>query len=248
MNMSATILTKNCKATLQATLESLRGFSEVVVLDTGSTDETLAIAKAFPNVKIHSAEFKGFGALHNQATSLASHDWILSIDSDEVLTPELISELQSLQPGENCVYSLQRDNDFNGKKIRCCSGWYPDIVVRLYHRKKTQFSNDAVHERILTEGLQVVRLKGTLRHTPYRGMSDFLDKMQKYSTLFAEQRKGKERSSLGKALLHSIGAFLKSYLLKRGIFGGKEGFIISLYNSQTAYYKYLKLAELNKKV
>lgn len=248
MEISATVLTKNCRGTLQATLDSLRGFAEVIVLDTGSTDETLAVAEKFPNVKIHRAEFKGFGALHNQATALASHDWVLSIDSDEILTPGLIDEIQSLQLNEACVYAIERDNYFNGKRIRCCSGWYPDVVIRLYHRKKTQFSDDAVHERILTKGVRVVHLKGALKHTPYRTISDFLDKMQKYSTLFAQQRRGQESSSIGKALLHAIGAFLKSYLFKRGIFGGKEGFIISLYNSQTAYYKYLKLAELNKKI
>jgi len=247
-NLSVTILTKNCGATLAATLHSLETFSEVIVLDTGSIDDTLEIAGEFPNVKIHHAEFKGFGPLHNEATALVSHDWVLSIDSDEILTPELVQEIHRLDLDPNEVYSIQRDNYFNGKKIRCCAGWYPDPVVRLYNRRKTRFSNDAVHEKILREGLRVVALKATLQHTPYRTISDFLEKMQKYSTLFAEQNRGKKRSSFLKALMHGTSAFIKNYFFKLGLLGGKEGFIISLYNSQTAYYKYLKLAELNKKL
>jgi glycosyltransferase involved in cell wall biosynthesis len=247
-NLSVTILTKDCGDTLVATLQSLQEFPEVVVFDTGSTDDTLEIAGEFPNVKISHAEFKGFGPAHNEATALASNDWILSIDSDEILTPELIREIQRLHLDPTSVYSIQRDNYFNGKRIRCCAGWYPDPVVRLYNRKKTRFSNDAVNEKILREDLRVISLKSTLQHTPYRTISDFLEKMQKYSTLFAEQNRGKKQSSFCKALLHGTTAFIKNYFFKLGIFGGKEGFIISVYNSQTAYYKYLKLAELNKKL
>jgi len=247
-NISVTVLTKNCGDTLLATLQSLETFSEVIVLDTGSVDDTLEIAGEFPNVKIHHAEFKGFGPLHNEATSFASNDWVLSIDSDEIITPELVREIQEILLDPGFVYSIQRDNYFNGKKIRCCAGWYPDPVVRLYNRRHTRFSNDAVHEKVLSEGLHVATLQGTLKHTPYRTIFDFLDKMQKYSTLFAQQNRGKKQSSFFKALIHGTSAFIKNYIFKRGIFGGKEGFIISLYNSQTAYYKYLKLAQLNKKL
>jgi glycosyltransferase involved in cell wall biosynthesis len=223
-------------------------FPEVIVLDTGSNDDTLEVAGEFPNVKIHHAQFNGFGPLHNEATSIASNDWVLSIDSDEIATPELVREIQGLLLDPNSVYSILRDNYFNGKAIRCCAGWYPDRVIRLYNRRKTRFSNDAVHEKVLSEKMRVIPLQYTIKHTPYRTISDFLTKMQKYSTLFAEQNRGKKKSSLLKAALHGISAFIKSYIFKRGIFGGKEGFIISLYNSQTAYYKYLKLAELNQKL
>lgn len=246
-SVSVTVLTKNCGDTLLATLQSLQMFPEVIVLDTGSNDDTLEIAGEFPNVKIHHAQFSGFGPLHNEATSIASNDWVLSIDSDEIATPELVREIQGLLLDPNSVYSILRDNYFNGKAIRCCAGWYPDRVIRLYNRRKTRFSNDAVHEKVLREKMRVIPLQYTIKHTPYRTISDFLTKMQKYSTLFAEQNRGKKKSSFLKAASHGISAFIKSYIFKRGIFGGKEGFIISLYNSQTAYYKYLKLAELNQK-
>jgi len=243
--ISVHILTKNSAQTLGKTLQSLKAFPEVLVYDTGSTDETLEVACKFPNVKVHSGIMSGFGEVHNKAADLCKYDWILSIDSDEELSHELADEILSLQLNPKCVYAILRDNYFNGKKMRCCAGWHPDWVVRLYNKKETHFSNDAVHEKVVAKDLQTVRLKHTMKHTPYRSMSDFLDKMQKYSTLFAHQHQGK-KASLAKAIGHSLGAFIKNYIFKRGIFGGREGFIISLYNAQTTYYKYLKLAELNK--
>lgn len=248
MLISVHVLTKNSAATLAETLMSLSAFPEVVVYDTGSTDETLEIASQFTNVKIHQAPMTGFGAAHNNAAVLCSNDWILSIDSDEVLSPGLAQEILNLKLDSNCVYAILRDNYFNGKKITFCAGWYPDWVVRLYNRHKTHFSNDIVHEKVETSDLRVIKLKSNLRHVPYRSMGDFLEKMQNYSSLFAVQHQGKKRSSFSIALLHSALSFSKNYFFKRGILGGREGFILSLYNAQTTYYKYLKLAELNKKL
>lgn len=235
--ISVTILTKNSSATVKKTLESLCSFPEVCLYDTGSTDETLLIAKAFSNVVIHQGEFIGFGPTHNVASSLAKSDWILSIDSDEVLSSELIQEIHALKLDPAYVYEILRHNFFNGKRIKGCAGWHPDSVVRLYHRKSTHFSNDAVHEKILP--LKVCRLSSPLYHTPYRSIDDFLDKMQKYTTLYASQNPGK-KSSFSKALLHGWYAFFKSYIMKRGFLNGKEGYIISAYNGHTAFYKHLK--------
>ena len=245
--ISVTVLTKNCQDTLEATLDSLKKFSEVLVYDSGSTDRTLEIAASYPNVKIVKGIFNGFGPTHNTASSQAKYDWILSIDSDEVLTPELSEEIFQLQLNLNYVYQIERKNYYNGKWVRWGGGWYPDPVLRLYHRKSTCFSDHAVHEKLLCEGLQIYPLASPLLHTPYRSMEDFLHKMQTYSTLFAQQNKGKKDASIFKAVAHGLFAFLKSYLLKRGFLGGKEGFIISTYNGHTAFYKYLKLTELNRK-
>jgi glycosyltransferase involved in cell wall biosynthesis len=241
--ISVTILTKDCAKTLPVTLDSVQHFSEVLVFDTGSQDKTLEIAASYPNVKVISGEFTGFGKAHNLASSLARYDWILSIDSDEVLSPPLLQEIQQLDLNPACAYRILRKNYYNDKWIRWCGGWHPDWVVRLYHRQKTRFTDAAVHEKVITERLEVVSLHSPLLHTPYRKISDFLSKMQTYSTLFAEQNKGKKQSSLCQAIFHSWFAFFKSYILKRGFLGGKEGFIISLYNGHTAFYKYLKLAE-----
>ncbi|MBS0629125.1 MAG: glycosyltransferase family 2 protein [Verrucomicrobia bacterium] len=243
--ISATVLTKNSEKTLKQTLDSLKRFPEVIVLDTGSTDHTLTIAKNYPNVSLHTSPFLGFGPLHNLASSLATHDWILSIDSDEIVTEELAEEILALTLDPKVIYSIQRANYYNGRQIKWCGGWHPDLVWRLYHRWETQFSTALVHEKVEKKELQISQLRGTLIHVPYREMRDFLDKMQHYSTLFADQNAGK-KSSVFKAILHSWSAFLKSYILKRGFLGGKEGFIISVYNGHTAFYKYLKLAEKSK--
>ncbi len=244
-SLSVTILTRNSSQTLRATLLSLQKFPEVILYDSGSTDQTLEIARSFPNVRIHQGPFQGFGPAHNAASALATHDWILSIDSDEVVTPELAEEILKLRLDASCVYQLDRKNYFNGKWIRGCGGWYPDPVLRLYHRNSTRFSDDAVHERILTQGLRLQPLAAPLHHTPYRSFSDFLHKMEHYSTLFAQQNRGKRPSSVLSAVSHGLFAFLKSYILKRGFLSGKEGFIISAYNGQCTFYKYLKLMEHN---
>jgi len=244
--ITVTILAKNAAETLTATLDSLSRFPEVLLLDTGSTDNTIEIAKGYPNVKALEASFQGFGKTHNLASSLAANDWILSIDSDEIVSEELASEITALSLNPNAVYTLNRHNYFNGKAIRCCAGWHPDPVLRLYHRGKTRFTDAEVHETVKTEGFSIIPLKGPLLHTPYRSIEQFLSKMQLYTTLFASENQGKP-SSLGKAIRHGLAAFFKSYILKRGFLGGKEGFVISVYNAHTAYYKYLKLAFRSQK-
>jgi glycosyltransferase involved in cell wall biosynthesis len=245
--ISVTILTKNSARTIQSTLESLKDFAEIVIADTGSTDTTLDICKDYSNVTVKKIPFDGFGPSHNTASSLASNDWILSIDSDEVVSCELIKELTSMPLKENTVYSIRRHNYYNQKKITTCSGWNPDWVIRLYNRKITSFSSDKVHERILAENLTISPLKGTITHTPYLCIQDFLDKMQSYSSLFALQSRGKKKAGIFTALAHSLAAFFKSYILKKGFIQGQEGLIISLYNSHVSFYKYLKLAESCKK-
>lgn len=243
MSISVTILTKNNAKTLPKTLDCLKSFSEVIVLDSGSTDETLEIAKNYPNVSIHTSPFMGFGPMHNYATKLATHDWILSLDSDEVLTDELLKEIHALDLDPEKIYSMQRHNFYNGKQMKYCAGWSSDTVLRLYNRKQTAFSDDLVHEKVLQKELEIQKLQHPVEHTPYLEISDFLHKMQHYTTLFAEQTEKSEDNSIFQALGHSWFAFIKSYLFKRGFLGGKEGFIISMYNAHTAFYKYLKLSE-----
>ena len=240
--ISAIVLTKNSSSTLAKTLSSLADFPEVIVYDTGSEDDTLQIAEKFPYVRIEKGPFLGFGPTHNEAANAASYDWILSIDSDEVVSQELSKEILGLSLDSRSVYEIPRRNFFNNKEIRGCAGWYPDRVIRLYHRKTTHFSADSVHEKILSSHMKRRSLSSAILHTPYRNIEDFLYKMQFYSTLFANQNKGKKKGSVLQALLHSYAAFFKSYLLKRGFLLGKEGFIISLYNAHVAFYKYLKLA------
>lgn len=239
--ISVTILTKNSAKYLSQVFEALASFDEVLIYDNGSSDDTLSIAKCFPNVTVRQGPFTGFGPTHNVASDLAKHDWIFSIDSDEVATPELVQELATLALDSSSVYSVWRQNFYNGRWIRWC-GWYPDRQVKLYNRQKTRFSDAQVHEAVITDNMKVVELVAPVRHYPYENTADFLNKMQTYSALYAKQARGK-RSSVSKAVGHGVFAFFKSYILKRGFLGGREGFIISVYNGNTAFYKYLKLLE-----
>lgn len=243
--VTVTVLTKNSQKYLNEVLSALALFDEVVVCDTGSKDNTLEIAKRFPNVVIYERPFIGFGPTHNIASSLAKNDWILSVDSDEIVTQPLAEEIQQLALTRGSVYSFPRHNEYREKWIRWC-GWHPDRQIRLYNRLDTKFTDAQVHEAVDASCLNKVSLSSPLRHYSYANVHDFLEKMQTYSTLFAQQYQGKKSSSLGKAISHGLYTFFKSYFLKRGFMGGQEGFEISLYNANTAFYKYLKLAEANR--
>jgi glycosyltransferase involved in cell wall biosynthesis len=243
--ISVTILTKNSSRYIKQVLEALGAFPEVAILDTGSTDETLEIAKNFKNVVIYKHEFEGFGKAHNLISSLATHDWILSLDSDEIVSLEFCKEVLSLTLNPRSVYTISRHNYYRQRFIKGC-GWYPDRVTRLYNRKTTQFSDAFVHEKVLSDGFTITPILSPVYHYPYNSIDDFLNKMQLYSTLFAKEKAQKTKSSLLKAISHGLFAFFKSYFLKRGILLGGEGFEISAYNAITAYYKYLKLRDRNE--
>lgn len=245
--ISVTILTKNSEKYLEQVLSSTQHFDEVLIYDSGSTDNTLSIASKFSNVSIHRGNFLGFGPTHNHASSLAKNNWILSIDSDEVVSEELCREILALDLKDTNVYSFPRNNYYNGKWIQWC-GWYPDRQIRLYNRTQTKFTDAQVHEEIISQNMEKVSLNGSIKHFSYASISDFLIKMQSYSDLFAQQNQGKKSSSPLKAVFHGWFAFFKSYFLKRGFLGGYEGFLISAYNGHTAFYKYLKLYEANKKM
>jgi glycosyltransferase involved in cell wall biosynthesis len=244
--ISATLLTKDSAARIGEAIGALGWCDEVVVFDTGSTDETIEIARRHPNVTIHrlAGPFPGFGRAHGRAVALARNDWILSIDSDEIVSSELAEEISGMRLDPNTVYSMPFHNYFNGRLITSC-GWYPDHHERLFNRTATNFCASEVHERVQTDGLRRVRLRHPVRHYSYCSLDDFLRKMQFYSRLFAEQNAGSRRSSPARAVLRSAWAFIKSYCLQRGCLQGREGLIISAYKAQTVFWKYLLLDEAN---
>ncbi len=244
--ISATILTKNSAARLGEVLAALHWCDEVVVLDTGSTDATPEIARRYANVTLHflAGAFPGFGRAHQQAVAIARHDWILSIDSDEVVTPALAAEIGALPLDPGTVYAMPFHNYFNGRRITTC-GWAPDRHERLFHRRMTNFCASEVHERVQTAGLQVTLLKGAVDHYSYGSLDDFLRKMRSYGQLFADQHVGRKKSSPLKAVSRSMWAFLKSYVFQRGCLQGAEGLVISAYKAQTVFWKYLLLHEAN---
>lgn len=243
--ISVTILVKNGEKYLEQVLAPLFRFDEVIIYDNGSTDRSKEIASYNPNVSLIEGPFLGFGKTHNLVSSKAKNSWILSLDSDEIMTEELVNEIDQLVLDPNTVYAVSRKNFFKGKWIRG-SGWSPDIQYRLYNRDKTAFTEASVHESIITQGLHVKILHNKLLHYPYDSYAEFLSKMQHYATLFASDRAKKVKSSPLKAFNHALFAFIKSYFIKRGLFDGFPGFFISAYNAQTAFYKYLLLYEKNQ--
>jgi glycosyltransferase involved in cell wall biosynthesis len=244
--ISATLLTKDSAARLDEVIGALAWCDEVLVLDTGSTDGTIKIAKRHANVAVHRLDgpFPGFGRAHGRAVALARNDWILSIDSDEVVSTELADEILGMRLDPNTVYSVPFHNFFGGRLITSC-GWHPDRHERLFNRTATNFCASEIHERVQTDGLRRERLRNPVRHYSYGSLDDFLRKMHFYSRLFAEQNAGSRRSSPGTAVARSVWAFFKSYCLQRGCLQGREGLIISAYKAQTVFWKYLLLDEAN---
>jgi glycosyltransferase involved in cell wall biosynthesis len=245
-NISVTILAKNSAATLRECLQALEAFEEVILLDTGSTDQTMEIANSFANVVVHSHPFAGFGPMKNLAIEKASNDWILSIDSDEIVSPELVQEILHLDPDPGRIYEIERDNYYHRRLVRCC-GWEHDRVIRLFNRQATRFNDNLVHEYLLPKAqLQTMLLKGRLRHYTFDNASELIDKIQHYSTLWAKEHAGRKTSSPLKALLRGAFVFFKSFIIQKGILGGYEGLVISVSNANGAFYKYIKLYEARK--
>ncbi|EFP2933053.1 glycosyltransferase [Campylobacter jejuni] len=247
--ISVIIIVKNAKQTLLECLNSLKDFDEIILLNNESSDNTLNIAnefkKDFANLHIYHSAFIGFGALKNLALSYAKNDWILSIDADEVLENECIKELKNLELQEDNIIALNRKNLYKGEWIKAC-GWWPDHVMRVFNKTHTSFNENLVHESlILHKDSKKIKLQNGLRHFAFEDIDSLLDKLQKYSKLWALQNLHKE-SSVCKALLRGIWTFFRNYVLKKGIFYGYKGFIISTCNGLGAFFKYMKLYELKK--
>jgi len=242
--ISVVLITKDAAASLEDCLKTLESFDDVTIYDNGSTDNTLDIARSFDNVTVHTGPFLGFGKSKAHAASLAKYDWVFSLDSDEHISTALAEELQHMPLQNTSVYEVRRDNYYNARHIRCC-GWYPEYIVRLYNRTKTGFDEAMVHEKVKTGHLDTNRLANPINHFSFHNVSDFLDKIQKYSEIYANEHKGKKDASIIKAVLHGKSMFLKSYLLKGGWKFGFEGFIISFFAGLGTTVKYLKLREKN---
>lgn len=217
---------------------------EVIILDTGSVDNTLEIAGSYPNVKIHTAEFTGFGQLKNHAVTLAKNDWIFSVDSDEVASEELISDLERVIQNEKNIGVVNRINYYNGKAIKGAN-WRNDQIPRVFNRKNTTFNFKPVHEEVLVKNLHPVHLKGDLHHYAFHNVSDIINKIQFYSTLFAKQNRYKKKIPFFLIGVKTVVSFIKNYFIKGGLFYGKEGFLISVSNCIGVFYKYIKLHEEN---
>ena len=245
--ISAVMIVKNGAATIRRSLESLAKFEEVIVYDNGSTDETMEVAKQFANVRLIQGEFQGFGLTKNKAASLAKNDWILIIDSDESIEPNLSSAMHQTPLSPDTIYLLNFKAFYKSYQVKHC-GWNNQKIRRLYNRSQTQFTNNYVHENLIETGMQLQELKGgSMLHYSYQSISDFILKVDRYSSLFAENNRGKKASSPTKAILNGVYSFFRTYVIKRGFLDGYVGLIIAFSHMATNFYKYMKLFEANKK-
>lgn len=237
--MSAIVITRDEAANIGPCLESLAFCDEIIVVDSGSTDGTPDIAGRH-GARVVEHPFAGYGAQKAFALSLATGDWILSIDADERVSPTLAAEIRAAIASQDVVaYDMPRLSTFLGRQMRH-SGWYPDRVLRLVRRGHARFSEDLVHERLIPDG-RVSRLRSDLLHHPVRRIEQALSRADRYSTLGAEKlRAAGRRASLGKAMAHGLFAFLRTYILQRGFLDGREGFILAVCNAEGTYYRYLK--------
>jgi glycosyltransferase involved in cell wall biosynthesis len=219
--LSVILITRNEEANLRDCLASLGGLAQqVVIVDTASTDGTIAIAQEFGATIAQPADWPGFGPQKNRALDLATGDWVLSLDADERLTPALQAEIAGVleKPGNATCFAIPRLSWYCGRFIRH-SGWNPDYVDRLFQRGTARFSDDLVHERLIPSG-SVVKLKNHMLHYSFMNYSQVLQKIDRYSSASAEQAfaKGKQSSPLA-AIGHGAWSFFRTYFIRLGFFG-----------------------------
>jgi glycosyltransferase involved in cell wall biosynthesis len=244
MTISVTIITLNEEDRIGDALASVAWADEIIVVDAGSTDRTVEIARQYTDRVIVRA-WPGYAAQKNFADSQASNEWVLSIDADERVSPELrraIEELQHYGPRYD-GYRLARRAWYLGRWIRHC-GWYPDHQLRLYRRDRACWTGDYVHESVRVDG-RVGTLTGDLWHLTRRSVGEHHEVLGRYTTLAAEQESARnKRATLTRLLFQPLLVFLRSYVLKQGFRDGIPGLVIS---SFAAYYVFLKYAKLWEK-
>jgi glycosyltransferase involved in cell wall biosynthesis len=242
--LSAILITRNEERNVEACLASLGFAEEIVVVDSGSTDGTEALCRKDPRVRWHSEDWKGFGRQKNRAVEKAAGPWIFSIDADERATPELADEISrmDLERSPEAGYRVPRRSFFGGRWVRH-GGWYPDYTIRLWRKDAGRFEERPVHEAVRVSG-PVGTLRGDLLHYTYRDTADFVARMNRYSSLGAEElaRRGKRVSAFD-FLLRPPFTFFKMFVLKRGFLDGKLGLRLAVLYSMYTFVKYVKAWE-----
>jgi glycosyltransferase involved in cell wall biosynthesis len=237
--LSAIVITRDEAANIGACLDSLAFCDERVVVDCGSTDATVDIARQ-KGARVAFHEWSGFGPQKNYALSLATGAWVLSIDADERVTPALAAAIRAaIATGDADAFEFPRLSNFCGRPIRH-SGWYPDYVLRLFRRGKAAFDDVIVHERVICDGV-VRRLRPPLLHDAMPRLEDALLRIDRYSTAKAQMivASGRKVSFLT-GISHGLISFLRAYVLRAGFLDGAEGFLLAVVTAETSYYPYMK--------
>lgn len=245
MKISAIIITKNEEHSIRECLNSISWVDEIIVVDSGSKDQTLKICKEF-GVKVFSKPWQGFGRQKNEALKHAKYGWILSVDADEIITPQLKKEIISIVNSNNpsSAYSIKRRSFYCGNLIRF-SGWQSDFVVRFFQKKFCKFSNDLVHEKVIVNGV-ISKTDSYMIHNAFENFEEVIKKINIYSSLSALMlHKKKKKGSLKKAIFHAFWSFFKTYIIKLGFLDGRSGLMLSISNAEGTYYRYIKLMQLH---
>ena len=238
--ISAVIICKNEEKRIRRCLDSVKWADEIVLLDSGSTDNTLAIAKEYTDRIFVNTDWKGFGPQKRLAESHANNDWILAIDSDEVISEELRDEIIETvkSANEKDVFRLNRLTHFCGKYIKH-SGWHPDRIVRLYNKKHYHYNDAYVHETVDCKGAKKTDLKGAFFHYTIDTLEAYINKRNSYAQAWAEnQYKKGRRTNFIETILHSLFSFMRHYIFRLGFLDGYHGFMISVIQMQYTFNKY----------
>ncbi len=245
--LSVILITRNEAHNVADCLRSVAFADEWIVVDSGSTDGTREAAQGLGAEVVTTTDWPGFGGQKNRALARARGRWVLSIDADERVDAALAAQIRAVvdkrDDGGPAGYEFSRLSSFCGQWMRH-GDWYPDRVLRLFRREAGRFSNDLVHERLIVDG-PIGRLEGELRHFTMPSLEDALDKMNRYSSGRAlDRRRAGRHGSLRAALGHGLWAFMRCYLFKRGFLDGQLGFVLAVYQAEGTYYRYLKMSTL----
>ena len=239
--LSVIIITKNEEINIEHCLESVRFADEVIVLDSGSTDNTVAIAKEYTDKVFIAEDWQGYGIQKQRALSKASGSWVLNLDADELVDEKLkVAVLAAIKANDFDAYRIPIRMNFYGKPLRYSSS--PKRHVRLFKRENAHYSTDIVHEKVvLPEGSKIGQLREAIQHFSFRDLSHALSKMNRYSSYSARIRiQEKKKTSLSKTMLRTSWMFFRCYILQRGFLEGKEGFLLALFHAQGTFYRGIK--------
>lgn len=247
---SVVLIALNAASQLRACLESARFADEIILVDSGSTDATVALAEEF-GARVVQQAWLGFGPQKQFAVEQAAHDWVLCLDADERVTAELQASIAAtLQAPQHVAYRFARRNRFLGRYLRHGEG-YPDWSLRLFDRRHARWSDDAVHEKVQVEelvGELVGELAGDLLHDSAETLNAYLGKQNRYTTLAAESAfESGRRATTTQVVLSPLVRFVKFYILRRGFLDGLPGFIHILIGCFNSFSKYAKLIELQNR-
>lgn len=244
VKLSTIIICKDNQDTIEATLKSVCPISdEVIVLDSGSSDDTVSICKRYTD-KVYITDWPGYGPQKQRALDKAQYEWVLSIDSDEVVSDALQQEIkQKIDSDNHDAYTLPNTMIFAGHMMQ--HGGCVGRPIRLFKRQHCHFSDDLVHERVIVNG-SIGKLQSPNYHYSYQSIDEWMDKMNQYTSLSLNKKNQDKQYTVSKALISGIATFFKMYILKRGFLDGKMGLVTAINWAAGNYYKYLKLALNNK--